>query len=44
MTFRFSQEVMHHKEAAQKAALQALRDASAAETLVRVLKYDKSFF
>lgn len=34
----FSQEAIQNREAAQKVALQALRDASATETLVRVLK------
>lgn len=34
---------MQNREAAQKVALQALRDASATETLVRVLKY-RDFF
>lgn len=34
-----SQEAVQQRETAQKIALQALRDASATETLVRSLKY-----
>ena len=32
------QEALEHREAAQKAALQALRDASATESVVRVVR------
>jgi len=38
------QEAMQQREVAQKIALQALRDASATETVVRSLKYILAFF
>ena len=39
MSFDVSQEAMQQRETAQKIALQALREATVTETVVRHLKY-----